>query len=737
MARKREPIPLLSQEDNAQVQQLLAEYQQNAQQIRQSKDAAQVESVLAPINALSENTQIAFVKALARENNTDAADILVAVNALSPQKEVRKEARRSLIRLEGAKIYPQWTAPIVQTPIVQVNVANPPRFWKGYVTRSREEGEIQLLLSWEQGYDYADARMFIFLLDYWRDGVRDIIAETGSKRHVEEHIEDMRTKLTETTIADCTLAEGKRLLEEALSVNAWRGTSPPKDYLNRQQIINNLILETSDVGEDRGRTFIDPELTEQETVINFIGAWAMGDYALAYNLLTDNSELRDGLPRDEWIDRHRAWFDEAHPIRLELGFVHEREQAQSALWLPTSITSARAGARKEIEIGWSLELVETPLSGTLKEMPLGTAVNKETGRHWFWTSYTLVKERDGWRIQAGKDEGVALQGLPITELQKRVKEYEEAVQQAFNKRETDPQGVMEELSWRLTQILHFYDALITRLPLDRQICEDAYERSITLGNPERSLVYLERMAQRFTEKRANTLRTLGATLLTQAYNDVDRGLSERAEQFLERSEQTLREAVDVENSALSHLLLAEMLLSQGQNDEAEAEYQLASTLPLNTREEAAIEAGFGNIAMRREQIEEALPHFQRVTELSPDYVGIWFNVGFAQRLLGRFDEALEAYRRAIRQEAEDIRPYAEMTAIYMNKNEVQQARAIAEQGVSTNPASAELHALLASVLSAMGDQRNAQRELASAEAINPDLEIVARVRSQLQAAKKK
>ncbi len=736
MARKREPIPLLSQQDNEQVQQLLADYQQIAQHIQQSQSPEQAESALAPINILPENTQIAFLKALAKENNTDAADTLVAVNALSPHKEVRKEARRALIRLEGTKIYPQWTAPIVQAPIIQVNVTHPPRFWKGYVTRSREEGELQLLLSWEQGYDYADARMFIFLLDYWQDGVKDIIAETGSKRHVEEHSEDMRTHLTETTIEECTLAEGKRLLEEALSINAWRGTPPPKEYTLRQSLINSMILEASDVGEDRGRTFINPELTEQETTINFLGAWTMGDYALAYDLLTNGSDLRSGLERAEWIELHRAWFDEAHPTRMELGFVHEREQAQSALWLPTSITSARAGIRKEIEIGWSLELTETPLSGTLKEMPLGTTVNKETGRHWFWSSYTLVKEKDGWRIQAGKDEGVALQGIPLADLQKRVKEYEDAIQEAVKRRETDPQEVMEELSWRLTQLLHFYDALITRLPLDRQICEDAYGRSIATGNPERSLVYLERLAQRFPEKRSDTLRTLGATLLTQAYNDMSRGLSERAEKFLERSEQTLREAVDIDNSALSHLLLAEMLLSQGRNDEAETEYQQASTLPLNTREEAAIEAGFGNIAMRREQIEEALSHFQRVTELSPDYAGVWFNVGFAQRLLGHFDEALEAYRRAIRQEPTDIRPYAEMMAIYMNNNEIQQARAIAEQGVSTNPASAELHALLASVLAEMGDQRNAQRELATAEAINPDLEVIARVRAQLAAKKK-
>ncbi len=78
-----------------------------------------------------------------------------------------------------------------------------------------------------------------------------------------------------------------------------------------------------------------------------------------------------------------------------------------------------------------------------------------------------------------------------------------------------------------------------------------------------------------------------------------------------------------------------------------------------------------------------------------------------------------------------------MTAIYMNKGDKQQARATIEQGVRTNPASPHLHALFASVLSELGDQRAAQRELAEAEAIDPDLEIIARVRQQLQAAKKK
>jgi tetratricopeptide (TPR) repeat protein len=739
MSPKKEPIPLLSEEENTQVQHLLENYHQLAHNLRQSTDQAQVETVLLAINELAEQAQIALLKALAKENTTDAADILLAVNAAGTQKEVRKEARRSLIRLESSKTYPQWTPPIVRTPAVQVAIEQAPRFWKGFVTQSREEGELQLVLTWEQGYDYTNARLLIFLLDYWSDGVKEMHVELSNKHHVEEHIDEVRAKFP-APLVDCTLAEGKRLLEEALSVNAWRGTTPHKDYRNREQLINSLILEANDLGQDRGRTFISPELTEAEAAINFIGAWAMGDYGLAYDLLTNGSGAREGLSRDEWIERRRAWADEAQPTRMELGFVHEREQAQSALWLPTSITSSRQGKRKEVELGWSLELTETPLSGTLREMPLGTAVNKETGRHWFWTSYILVQEQGSWHIQSINDEGANSQSLSINELQKRSKEYENAIEEVLKKQTTTPQETqesIEEIAWRITQLLHFSDALIVHLPLDRSVCEEAYGRSVGAGNPERSLVYLERLAQRFSEHRAQTLRTLGATQLTQAYNDASRDLATRAEKFSILAEKNLREAITINDDATGHLLLAEMLLSLGRDDEAEAEFRQASALSPTPEENAALEAGLGNLEMRREHFEDALSHYEQVSKFNPKYPGIWFNQGFAQRRLQHFDEALEAYRRSIQLEPDDIRPYSEMTAIYMNKGDKRQANAIIEQGVRANPESPHLHALFASVLSELGDQRAAQRELAAAEAIDPNLEIVARVRQQLQVAKNK
>ena len=736
MARKDERNTIISDEENTQLQRVLEHYQEVAQHIRSSTTQAQAEAALHDITSLSETMQIALLKALAKEQVGDAADVLTALNAFSPNKEVRKEARRSLLRLDATKIYSRWTPPIAQASAIQVNVSHQPRFWKGSVTQTRDEGEMQLLLLWEQGYDYSEVRILGFLLDFWQEGVKDAFVDVLGRRAAEQRIADMRAKLPDVSVVDCTLAEGKRLLEEALSINTWRSIEPSKEYRNRLPTINQLVLQVADSGEDRGHTFINPELEDQETIVNFLGAWSLGDYGLAYDLLTEGSNIRNSLSREEWIERHRAWYDEAHPTRLELGFVHERERSQSALWIPPSPFS-RTPSRKDIELGWSVEIVDTPLGGTLREFPMGTAINKETNRHWFWTSYAVERTPKGWRIQQSTDEGANVQSLSITELQKRIKEYEDAIEAKVKQQDEDINALMQELTWRVTQLLHFYDALLVKLPLDRQINEEAYRRAVFSGNLERIVVYLERMIQRFSENKGELLRRLGATFVELAYSYGQQNIPERETLFLARAEAALHEAIEVQDIAAGHMLLGELYISMQRNDEAEAELLNAQSMTQTPDEEKAIEAGLGNIAMRRERMTEAIPHYQRVTEIDPNYPGIWFSLGFANRLLGNFEEAEKDYKREIEIEPTDIRPYSELTAIYMNRPDRGLAREIISQGVRANPESAHLHALYASLLLELGETRNAQHELQEAEALDPSLEIVQTVRDYMNEKTKK
>ncbi len=289
MTQKKESNSPVSQEEHAQLEHVLEQFHQIANELHTSTNKEEAEAVLTDINRLAETSQVAFLKALSKERTSDAADIMIALNELSPNKSIRKEARRSLLRLEAAKVYPQWKPPVVRTPVVGLPLAHPPRFWKGYVTQSREEGEVQLILCWEQGIDYSEARMFIFLLDFWEQGLKEFIQDLTNKRGVEAQIQHMRTQLPDILLADCTLAEGRRLVEEALAVNAWRGTTPHKEYRHYLPIFKQLVTDAEDVGEDRGLTFINPKLESDEVVATFVTAWSLGDFGLNYDLLARDS----------------------------------------------------------------------------------------------------------------------------------------------------------------------------------------------------------------------------------------------------------------------------------------------------------------------------------------------------------------------------------------------------------------------------------------------------------------
>jgi len=739
MARKKDTETVVSQEDNIQAQHLLAQIHEVAQDLHNSTSREQAEAAVLQITSATEGTQMALLKELSKAQDTDAADVLLAINTFSPIKDIRKESRRSLIRLEATKVYPHWSPPAAaQTPAI---TNNPPRFWKGVVTQMREQGEVELVLCWEQGVDYSEARALIFLLDFWHDGVKDFFTEVSGKRHIDSHIAELRTKYEDIKTTDCTLAEGRRLIEEALSVNKWRGTTPHKDYRYHLPTINNLVFNAPDPGEDRGRTFINPELEPEDVVGNFVGAWSLGDYGLAYDLLTNNSEFREGLSRDEWVERRRAWATEAHPARMLLTYIHEGEVRQSALWLPTPVFGSSFSPRKEVETGWSLELVDTPLSGTLKEMPMGTAVYKETGRHWFWTSYTLIQEQGESRIQSMTDQGANAQRLSIDELQRRVTDHNERLEEIVQTQPSTSSEALtltEEIFRIMTQAMHYDDALIVKLPFDRSVYESAHNHASAIKAFERDAVYLERMAQRFIELRGATLRQLGVTLATLSDLASERGLNERAEHFFNLAEKALRDSIAVDNAIMGHLLLARLLIDRGERlDEAEAQLHEAETLSPTRPEETIIEAGLGDIALIRDQHEEALNHYLRAAEISPDYPGIWYTIGSLQHELKRTEEAETSLKRAIEMDPTDIRPYGPLTTIYSQSKQYARAHQMLEEALRVNPDSGYLHALMSTVYLEMGDARGTMRHLEEAERLDPDLELVKGIRRIFNQARKR
>ncbi len=743
MAAKKDTQPQLSADDEAKLQLVIEHRQAIAEELHSSTSQAQAEQLLAPAFALDEATQMALLKQLTHARDSDAADLLLVMHELAPEKTVRKEAKRALIQLAGAKIYPSWSSEPEPAAGV-LGVENAPRFWKGIVAEIRESGEIQVMLCWEQGFDYSEARLISFLLDFWQEGVKDFFTEIGSKRRIEEQLKGIQqaTHAAESEAGEgdlavyieCTLAEGRRLLNEALAANRWRKTEPSKDFRHHLPLVQQLILHAKEAGEDRGLTFIGRDLEPDMVAANFAGSWSMGDYGLCYDLLARSSALREGHTRDEWIEMRRKWADEAHPARFEMYFLQERKQApQSTLWLPNSALSARTSAPKEIELGWSLELVETQLSGTLPEMPMGTAVYKETGRHWFWTVFTLVEESGSWRISRLTDEGAAVQGLPQHELLKRITEHDETMQTIMREHKpSDPNGQQfyEEMIWRTWQLLALNDALLVRNPLDKEVYEDAYGRAMSIQAVERALVYAEAQATRLVDdpEHATAQQRLGAVQIALAGRFGSLGLAERATHFASLGEQTLRSTL-AEDQPLSYLLLAELLMSQENFDEAEQHLLKSRELAKERDVRAQVEFDLASLAIEREHFTEAQSYLERLAEIAPDYPDLWMTLGLVQNSQKNTPEAEVYYKRAIEENPTDMRAYAHLNALYMEQRDFDKARDILAHGIRSIPQSAHLRALMSAVYLEKGDQRRALEYLGEAEHLNPDLEIVQALRS--------
>jgi hypothetical protein len=252
MTKKKIIQSNVSQEELGKVQQVIENYHHIATSIHHAKEQTQLDAALVEINALTEDAQIALLKVLARQPDTDSADVLSAVYELNTLKNVRKEARRALIQLEGAKVYPTWSLPAevrqsALEPIVAIAADDTTsyRFWKGYITDSLDVGEAQLLLAFEQENDPNTVRVFGFLLEFVYQGVKDFFTRVESKRKFEKFYMQMASGMP-VTLNDCSLDEGRENVLQALEINKQRGTQPHRDYRLSASLVNRLVLNNPD-----------------------------------------------------------------------------------------------------------------------------------------------------------------------------------------------------------------------------------------------------------------------------------------------------------------------------------------------------------------------------------------------------------------------------------------------------------------------------------------------------------
>ena len=493
-------------------------------------------------------------------------------------------------------------------------------------------------------------------------------------------------------------------------------------------------------------SLIDPNLGPTQVVATFMDAWVDGDFELAYNFLSAESSLREGLSEEEWVERRNEWFDEADPVRFKPNFLYERAAQKAGIWLPNPLRQGSSTNEKVVEVGWSIELEDaSENSSSPPELPQATVVYEETGRHWFWTSYTLVQEEEGWRIQSMADEGTNAQGLAVAELRKRIEEHNRHIENITKKHkptDADAPKYLLEILWRAMQTIYYEDALLAQLPQERSIYLDAASHAILFEENERALVYLERVVHQFDEERGEILRQIGAIqmqLSDQYYEEEEEygDEEERAERFRELAEASLRESLKVENSATGHLLMADLLIESGTDedlDEAEDHLHQAQELPTDQSELTLIENDLGEISMARGEYEQALSHGKRILELEPDHPTVWYNIGKTYQALEDLEEAKAAFRRSIELHPDYLDAYAALVETYSQEGQLSEAREVLEKGIRANPDSAQLLTMLASTY-LDSDPDYAEELLEEAEEIDPDSEMVRLFRQMLTISK--
>lgn len=773
MAKKKNAQVQVSQAENEQAQEIFGRYQQIAAVVRASEDQPAVEIALGEINALSESVQMALLKRLATEQQVDAADLLAALYEFATLKTVRKEARRALIRLEGAKVYPRWQPPAEPAPGLGISTAlqlsaNPPRFWKGFVTDSRASGEVQLTLAWQQGEDYKEARVLTFLLEFWRDGVKDFMTQLESKRSFENLMNQVRMQLADVKLKDCSLAHGRRLVREALEVNTKHGTKPHRDYQLHVSLVKQLLLEAPGIEDEEDEDeeseeskfklvgndpfwemddddYDDEDEDDEEDLhglepiqvaSRFVDDWVDSNYERAYQLLAQDSSLREGLSSEEWIQRRRSWSQRHNPADLRPGLLAEREAPKSKLWLPNAFSKQSTSAEKEVEISWSVELEQIPLvdEEKLPEILTPLRVYAETGRHWFWASFTLVQEGEEWRIQSITDEGARARELSIEALEKHVDEQDKRARKLVGRispkelEKMDPIQQQREVLYALQALMRkmcYMDALLTRKPQDHKLVDDLTDYTLRLGDNELGIVYMEHVLAQFPEEKARTLREIGRFQQRRSRELLEQEDDESSEHFMELAEKTLLDSLTIEDHFDTHIELAEVYLAgEERMDDAEKHLLQAQKLTTKPDDGAHIEMHLGEIAMEREEYQEALKHFQRRAELDPTNAEAWFAIGEAHEDLGNAEEAETNYRRAIELDPTDVTSYAALSTFYQSRKQPELAIQALEEGIQANPDSAELRVYSAILSGEMGDDRRAIQLLKEAEKLDPENGLV-------------
>jgi tetratricopeptide (TPR) repeat protein len=804
--------PKLDNEQMKSVETLLDAIHDMAQALRATTTADQENQLaaLSPVETTAEPVAVAFAQQLGTIRGSrahDAIEVAQALGELDPRKDVAREARRARLRLRSAGAIPTLSfaaapsgksirqagipAASIPVPPSATAAASPlpsqtdtPRFVEAYVSQTREQGEVRLIVGWQEGQDPNFVRGHLYILDFWQEGIKGFtLLEPMSRgrfaREVREFIGGAHDDVTEEDAKPIqgsesialNWAQARSLVLEALDVNTWRNTPPNSDFARYRPQIESRLLAKAPSDElkqqleaeeqqflrEGDRPYITTGMEPDEAVVNWLGAWSFGDFGLAYDLLADDHPLHQQQSRKEYIDLRRQWWDTADPAGLRVTLVRDQEKRASALWVPSATGLSLGIEHKEIEAFWSLVVQESQLGGQLPELPLATISSTTTGRHWYWTGYTLVHDRGAnrWYISRSRDEGAGSQTLKLDELGQRIREAHQQVEQITSREAPDPASeaaaeALRSITGALTASLHYSDALAVQLPLDESVYQGAITDARTLGNHERAVALIERMRRRFVDEvRLRFEQGIEEYLVAEQYGR--QGMAEAQASWLERAVQTMRDVVAIEPSAEHLQGLGELLSRQGHFNQAEtylreatvtdpnralAYSDLADALMGRITGENLDDPAALPLEEQQRVAKEALAVLGQASKLDHSIPGLYTRMGAIYELLHQPDDSIIALEEAIRLDPADADAHYTLGAMLMDRKRYQDALPHFVTAVQLAPFALQARLSLAASYGMLDQIPQATRELDAIDRIQPGLPQVAELRSYLAGQRK-
>ncbi len=710
--------------DQAVMARLIEEIPVIAAAVRTARDREGMLVALTPITQVGAAEQAAFATTLGNQRGDDAlaaADIAEALAELGTDKTAAKEARRAVIRLRTAGVRPTIAVPRPTLAHEAPTVAAAPEFLQGWASRTREKSEVTLTLAWTRPNQPQEIDGFVLELNLW-EGIVDEArrVEAASQRRFEREVLQPLREEGKFTWVHVSLPQVRALIEATLDQGEWRKATQPPTWNDISRTLLRRI-QRDDVVPDVSveRLLIDPEAEAEETLVNFWGSWSFGDYALAYDLLSDRHALRESETRTDFIALRRHWHDEALPARIQIGAITPQAQEQGGIWLPG--TANAAGNRQNYALYWSLEFQESPLAGQIPEMPLATMTNPDTLRHWFWVGVTMERDaiRGGWKLGRIRDEALAAQTQPVDELVQRADALwaeADAGAQRIPQTENASQDDALKVIALAQESLSRGECAAMRLLADRTLLEHLHDRAAEIGLWDRAAAITQRMLAHFPDK-ATFTRDLATLDFRKAQTFAEAGDEVNYHRWLDFALAAARQLVTLDRNAESLTLLAEMLMAHNETEEAE---QLLRE-SLDVQETVGAWADLGDVLMSREAHNEAVSAFESAQRLEPQAPQIRWRLGRALEMVDRQPEARLVYEDALAADANDAMAHALLGNVLTVQEDYAGARQHLEQALRLGLVSSEIIIQLAFVCTRQGNFAEARALLEQAKRINPSL----------------